>query len=439
MLNIGGLYAYCSMDAYEMERDLLEEFTLVLNVPLFYKYDTKETKLAGTAAIFIDLWEIEEILYKSNIIERQVFLIDQNNKVFDVYNKTYLPENKNETMKILNFNSKDKMQVVKNIKGLNWQVVSIFSKNYIDDKTTLFKKDCMYCIFIIVLLSIAYSFFISYRILKPINQINYYINTVELDSAGDININEFYIDEIDNIGKNFVMMTERIEKLVDELMVSQYNNLILDKKGKKAQIKALQAEITPHFLYNTLDIIINLIHSMKTEKAISMIQALSDLFRYSITDNEMSSISIGEELRYAESYANILAVHYNEHVHFKWEIEPDIEAYECTRMFLQPLIENCVIHALGKDDLVVIIRCKRDGNGILFEVEDNGTGISETDLNNIRNAIKEENGYDLHVGLSNIYSRLKLLYGDSFSFDIQSSLGIGTIVAIKIPAKKISK
>ena len=70
------LYAYCSMDAHEMERDLLEEFTLVLNVPLFYKYDTKETKLAGTAAIFIDLWKIEEILYKSNIIERQVFLID---------------------------------------------------------------------------------------------------------------------------------------------------------------------------------------------------------------------------------------------------------------------------------------------------------------------------------------------------------------------------
>jgi sensor histidine kinase YesM len=391
---------------WKIDRNLLEEFTLILDVPVFYKQALNDMKFVGTAAIFIDMWEIEKIFYRSNITDRKVYLIDHKGKVFDVYNKAYLPEDKNATIKALELDSKYGMHIVKDVEGLDWQVISVFSKDYVDSKTNLLKRDCIYCMFLVILLSIVYSFFVSYHILKPINQVNYYINTVELDSAGDINIDEFYIDEIDKIGKSFIMMTERIEQLIDELMLSQYNNLVLDKKGRKAQIKALQAEITPHFLYNTLDIIINLIRDMKTEKAITMIQALSDLFRYSITDNEISSITIGEELRYAESYANILTVHYNEHVHFNWEIEPDIEQYECMRMFLQPLIENCVIHALNENDLEVIIKCKLSGEEIIFTVEDNGRGIDEIELNRLRNRIRAGDSHYAHIGLNNVNSRL---------------------------------
>lgn len=424
---------------WELERNLLEEFTLVLDAPVFYAEGTKDMKYVGTAAIFIDLWEIENIFYRLNTIFKKVYLVDNNGKVFDIYNKVYIAEDKNTAIKKLVLDNKYGMHVVKDIEGLDWQVISVFSKEYADSKTNLLKKDCIYCMFLVILLSIVYSFFISYQILKPINRLNYYINTVELDSACDINIDEFYIDEIDKIGKNFIVMTERIEQLIDELMLSQYNNLILDKEGKKAQIKALQAEITPHFLYNTLDIIINLIRDMKTEKAISMIQALSDLFRYSITDNEISSISIGEELKYAKSYTDILTVHYNEHVRFNWEIEPYVEQYKCMRMFLQPILENCVVHALNENDLEVTIKCKISGGDIIFIVQDNGEGIKETELEKLKNRVKAENRHDAHIGLNNVYSRLKLLYGELYSLNIDSKWGLGTTVTIKIPARMESK
>lgn len=420
---------------WEMDRNLLEEYTLILDVPIFYKPKLSDTKFVGTAAIFTDLWEIENVFYRSNITHRKVYFIDKNGNVFDIYNKSYLPENSTTAMGLHETDNRYNMRIIKDIKGLDWQLVSVFSKDYVDSKTNLLKRDCIYCLFLVVLLSIAYSFFISYHILKPINQVNYFINTVELDSAGDLSIDDFYIDEIDKIGNNFIMMTERIEQLIDELMLSQYNNLVLDKKGRKAQIKALQAEITPHFLYNTLNIIINLIQDTKTEKAISMIQALSDLFRYSITDNEISGITIGEELRYAESYANILTVHHNEHVHFNWDIEPGVEQYECMKMFLQPLLENCVIHALNGNDLEVTIRCSVSYQTVVFSVEDNGKGIEDFELVKIRNRIKADNRHELHIGLNNVYSRLKLLYGEDFDFNIESRLDVGTKVEVKIPLK----
>ncbi|HOJ12595.1 MAG TPA: histidine kinase, partial [Clostridiales bacterium] len=422
---------------WKMDRNLLEEFTLMLDVPVFCSEGSKDMKFVGIAAIFIDLWEIENIFYRSNTIFRRAYLIDHTGRVFDVYNKAYISEDESIALSIPKFGNDNKygIHIIKDIKGLDWQVVSIFSKDYINSKTNSLKRDCIYCLFIVILLSIVYSFFISNQLLKPINRLNYYFNTVKLDSISDINIDEFYIDEIDKIGKNFITMMERIEQLIDELMLSQYNNLALEKIGRKAQIKALQAEITPHFLYNTLDIIINLIRDIKTEKAVSMIQALSDLFRYSITDNEYSTITIGEELRYAESYANILAVHYNEQVRFIWDIEPDIEQYDCMRMFLQPLLENCVVHALNGNDLEVTIKCKVSGEDIIFIVQDNGKGIEEIELVKLRNRIKAENCHDAHIGLNNINSRLKLLYGDLYNLNVDSKRGIGTTIVIKIPAK----
>jgi two-component system sensor histidine kinase YesM len=168
---------------------------------------------------------------------------------------------------------------------------------------------------------------------------------------------------------------------------------------------------------------------------------LSKLLKISLShnNNEISSITIGEELRYAESYANILTVHYNEHVHFNWEIEPDIEQYECMRMFLQPLIENCVIHALNENDLEVIIKCKLSGEEIIFTVEDNGRGIDEIELNRLRNRIRAGDSHYAHIGLNNVNSRLNLLYGELYSLNIDSKWGLGTTVTIKIPARMESK
>lgn len=112
----------------------------MLDAPVFYAEGTKDMKYVGTAAIFIDLWEIENIFYRLNTIFKKVYLVDNNGKVFDIYNKVYIAEDKNTAIKKLVLDNKYGMHVVKDIEGLDWQVISVFSKEYADSKTNLLKK-----------------------------------------------------------------------------------------------------------------------------------------------------------------------------------------------------------------------------------------------------------------------------------------------------------
>lgn len=419
---------------WELKSNLLGEYTISLRVPVFSPLKDGKLIRVGMAALFIDLREIESIFYNLDSIERKVYLKYQDSGLFDVYQRTKVDADFNVIKEGFSHNYKSTIQVSKTIGILDWEVITIFSKSYIDAKTNSIKDNCLYCLILAILLTIIYSFFISKVVLRPVNRINYYFNTVELDSVSDIDIDEFYIDEIDKIGNNFIRMMERIEQLIDDLMMSQYNNFMLEKKGKMAQFKALQAQITPHFLFNTLDTIINLVQSIQIEKAVSMIQALGDLFRYSITDNE-DTISVGEEIKYAVSYANIMTIRYMEKVHFTWDIDDEIEKYECVRMILQPLIENCVIHALDQAELEVIIRCKKYEENILFSVKDNGKGIAEGDLEELRSRIKAENHCGANIGLNNVHLRLKLIYGELHDISITSSRGEGTNIVVSIPAR----
>jgi len=424
---------------WELENNLLGEYTLTLWIPVFSLENTSfesftDMERVGIAALFIDFREIESIFYNISEIDREVYLSYGMNSLFNIYHRTETAVDPNIITEKVGLKSRNNIQVTKKIDSLDWKVISVFSETYMDSKTRSISMDCVYCLSLVMLLAIIYSFTIAKVVLKPVNRLNFYFNTVELDSISDIDINDFFIDEIDTIGKNFVKMMERINQLVDELLLSQYNINELYKIGKSAKFKALQAQITPHFLYNTLDTIIQLVQRMQTEKAVLMIQALSDLFRYSVTDNE-STITVGEEIKYAESYTNILTVRYMDTISFTWEIDYGVEQYECIRMILQPLIENCVIHAFTDETLDVIVRCKISGEHVIFCVEDNGRGMGETELSELINRIKAGKLHDAQIGLNNVHLKLKLIYGDLYDMDITSLPGKGTSVAIRIPAK----
>ena len=418
---------------WRLGQNLIGEYTLSLMIPAFSFEDIAFETASfithkGWAILNIGLREIKEIFFGFTSFDRNIYLEHENGMIFDLVRGTDAKSILDETA------NKNRIVLSDKINNLDWNVITVFSKDSIDSFSSLIRIDFIYCLFIVVLLSIIYSFIISNIVLKPVNRLNYYFNTAGLDSVGDIDINKYFIDEIDTIGINFVSMMERINQLVDELLLSQFNVNELNKKGRSAQFTALQAQITPHFLYNTLDTTIHLIGSRQAEKAISTIQALSDLFRYSLAGGE-SIITVEEEIKYTVSYTKIIEIRHKDDICFRWDTDPGIERCECVRMILQPLIENCVLHAYDNRRMTIEISCRISGDNLVFSVRDNGKGMTGEELAALLERIRGEKLYHMNIGLNNVFSRLRLIYDEDCGIDISSCPGEGSEVTIRMPAR----
>lgn len=249
-------------------------------------------------------------------------------------------------------------------------------------------------------------------------------------------------DEISELSVSFNSMCDKLNQYIKEVYVSEI-------KQKNAQIDALQAQINPHFLYNTLEAIRMKSIVLGAEEVGEMIYLLSELFRSSIKGDTL--ITIEEEIQYSEMYMELFNLQYMDNVKVEIQAPKEVLNYSIIKHAIQPLIENCINHGLdlSKTDNEIIIKItKEENNYILVSVSDNGKGIKEekfeeikTLLRNSKNCLGQENKTITcqSMGLSNINDRIKLIYGDNYGIDINSIYGEGCEVLIKIPVQTKSK
>ena len=222
-------------------------------------------------------------------------------------------------------------------------------------------------------------------------------------------------------------MTKEIGELVQEIKKEQ-SNLRL------TEMKLLQEQITPHFLYNTLDTIIWLAEENKTKDVVSMVTALSDFFRTGLNEGR-DIIQIKDEVEHIDSYLQIQGVRYQDILEYEIDIDDNIKDYQIPKLTLQPLVENALYHGIknkrggGK----IIVEGKLVEDDIVIRVIDNGKGMTQEKCNEVVNNlmnrdIEKNKGY----GLSNVYKRIKYYYGEDSRMDIISSEEKGTEVAISI-------
>ena len=210
--------------------------------------------------------------------------------------------------------------------------------------------------------------------------------------------------------------------MLDKIMVLIHENYEKQILLKDTQYRALQAQINPHFLYNTLNSINWMIRSGKNEEASEMLISLGDLLR----------AAFKKEL--ARHYIDIQKVRYRRRAEFLVEAEGDLEAYHVPRMILQPLVENSINHgvdnSLNKCRILVRVKENVEEQTMTLEVEDDGPGMTEEELEAVRNftMVPKGNG----IGLKNIRERLNLIFSDAV-FEITSQPGKGTVVRIEIP------
>lgn len=218
---------------------------------------------------------------------------------------------------------------------------------------------------------------------------------------------------------------------VRQIIQNEYNIKLLKKH---AELNALQSQINPHFLYNTLDSIAWMCEQGRAGDAVKMIHALARLFRISISRGH-ELIPIAKEIEHAENYLEIQKYRYKNQFTYTFDVDPGCLDYYCNKITLQPIIENAIMH--GLDLLVeeghISVRVTQDGEDILFCVEDNGVGMSAEQAAAI---LGQEDQDRTGIGIKNVNDRLQIYFGKQYGLRIASELDVGTRVEIRMPKIK---
>jgi two-component system sensor histidine kinase YesM len=227
-------------------------------------------------------------------------------------------------------------------------------------------------------------------------------------------------------------MTERI----DELMK---NNRKEQAEKRKSELKALQSQINPHFLYNTLDSIIWLIETEDLSQAIKMTSVLARFFRQAIGNSKIY-VSVWQELEYTRNYLLIQQMRYKDKVAFRILVDEDVMECAIVKLVLQPLVENALYHGLKYKTTQgnIIITGGREGDLVILKIQDDGIGMSKEALASVfkkKTSDKRHNG----VGMKNIEDRLKMHYGPDYGLFVESEEGRGTTVTVTIPYKRMEE
>ena len=283
-------------------------------------------------------------------------------------------------------------------------------------------------VFVLVLVLFVVLFiFISRGLTRPLDQMADTMNRIRQGET-QLRLPEMRQDELNKLGNTFNSMLDRIE----ELIAREYQTAI---QLNDTKYKALQTQVNPHFLYNTLDTMsaIAMLHDCQIVS--TLCHALSDLFRYSLRMDEPLA-SISDELKHLKNYMFVMNVRMNDSIHLTIDIPADVLKMRVPRLSLQPLVENAISHGLRnkRGEKNIGIRAHKTDAEILLIIEDNGVGMSEEMLEKVRTMDSEQAlSTGTSIGLINIAARLKLLFGREYGLEVESGEQEGTTVTLHIP------
>ena len=338
-----------------------------------------------------------------------------------------LPQNKDvQGHKVLNYQGERYFMCYLSTSENGWMHVNFFPYSDVYGQIERVRNLalCSFCVVFVLLLFLIHR--ISEIITRPLETLVRSMQVVEtgdFESAKQIPMDAEREDEVGLLTKEFRVMLDQIDVLVKENYEKQF--LLKDTK-----YKMLQAQINPHFLYNTLNVIHWMIRAKENEKASRMIVELGALLRASFNENPY--ITVEEEIGMLENYLKIQRYRYEDRADFAVEKNGNPGKYIMPRMTLQPLVENAIFY--GADQMEDVCHIKititEEENNILFEVKDNGPGMTEEELEGVRKFTVKPKGHG--IGIKNICERLNITY-EAFQFQIESKVGKGTLIRIRVP------
>lgn len=317
-----------------------------------------------------------------------------------------------------------------NIKALEygWNLVSMISMSDVYGRISIIRYTILLTTILSILVGTLLVTYISGSISKPIKILATVMKGIRNKYSTDISLESPSKDEVGTLYESFNDMMIRINDLISEVYKSGL-------REKDSELKALQAQINPHFLYNTLDSVNWMALGAGLDDITIMISSLSSILRYSIK-NANQFVSISEEIDQVKNYINIQKIRYNNQFYTDFSFEPEIMQCKIPKLILQPLVENALIHGLEKSGRrgCITLSGVISGSNILLSVSDNGAGTDVEQLNayleGIETSVHNSDGY----GIKNVNSRIKLRFGNSYGLRYEAnSNGEGITAVISLP------
>lgn len=286
-------------------------------------------------------------------------------------------------------------------------------------------------IIILMMLLLEGNRLISQKVSKPLRELDASVKAYEAGEKPDIYIGGSL--EVRHLGYSVQKSYEQIEQLMEEIMRQQ-------NERRKSELDALQSQINPHFLYNTLESITWMVEAQKNREAVIMISELAKLLRVSLSRGK-TIISIKDELQHSRSYMNIQLVRYKERFKIDFQIDEELYNYCIVKLVIQPILENAIYYGVGHmdedDDGRIVVSGEKKDNDIYISIEDNGMGMRKEVLENILTDNNKVPKHGSGVGVINVHSRIKLMFGEGYGLTVYSEPDEGTKVVIHIPAQPL--
>lgn len=307
-----------------------------------------------------------------------------------------------------------------------WKTYSVVAVEKIFPQAAQLRGTIAMIVLLAVLIALVIVTVISYSITTPIRELSNAMKQVEQEHF-DIEVHSKRKDEIGSLIVSFNYMVGKIRQLIYEV----YQKKI---EQKDAEIRALQAQINPHFLYNTLDSI-NWMLIERDELDISdVVISLGDILRYAI-GGKNHLVPLRDEVHYIESYLCIQKNRLEERLDYRWELEEEALDFLVPKLILQPIVENAVLHGIEplKKGGMILINAWREEDTLLVRVTDNGKGMDQQELEVLEEKIAGKKVCE-NIGMRNIQRRIELTFGQEQAMEIQSIQGEGTIITLRMKA-----
>lgn len=403
-----------------------------------YAQDALKSPL-NICSVSVEAERFEELVGNANVTgEGVAYLVDQNNQIVLVPNSEKISGIAEEELP-LSGSEQDWEQtklggeaffmIRKNIGDVGWQMISLIPLEEYHRQQMFIGIFQYIMIGSITVVVIVTSYILARYYVGRLSNLNQKMNVIQ---NGNLNVQlpvvqEKQGDEVDEIFSNFNFMVDELRRLMQE-------HFQLGKEVKISELKALQSQINPHFLYNTLDLINWMAMDYGAADIENIVWNLSRFYRLSLNKGK-NILTVKEEVEHVQVYVNIENIHFDQAIHFTTEIPEEIEDKACLNIILQPLVENAIVHGIAEipsiREMNIRVWAEVEDGDIIFHVQDDGPGMSREQVHQLETDYMNPSGKG--YGVRNINFRIKLCFGEKYGITYDSEPGRGTTANIRIP------
>lgn len=396
----------------------------------------------GTVMIAVEVTFLKNVIDQLNDEgQADLWMMDRNGRIIYHTNPAMIREVDPEADEYPDINGsfralqeeKSRLISLNYLEEADWTLAhSILARN-LTERTDLVRNVTIIVFLIFVLISTVISILLAWNVSKPLNHLTHVMKKVEKGNF-DVELPAGATDEVGMLANNFNSMLTEIKDLIRE-------NYQIELKQKEAELYALQSQINPHFMYNTLETIAMSVEDDEKDTVIEMVTLLGRMLRFSIGNKE-AIVKISDELSHVRDYLTIQQIRFEDKMDFRIDAGVDTTKYYTPKFILQPLIENAIKHGLvygRKTTIDISVNRERREDGadeLIFNVKDNGSGIEPEKLAETQRMLESGamSKRDEHFGLMSVQARVLMNFGSEYGLKLSSRAGQGTEAQIRIPA-----